>query len=213
MCIRDSVEPRLGALVPTGAGGFWSYFILETTLIENLRDLLGALLRTDGETLDHLHPALSLLELGWEAAEPLVFMPRLSRRPLDGVQPRPIYEPVGEGDSYFPPRLYDAVALAYGHPQAGENVWSSMQDSLALSGLDGVLPLPVWQNARGEDGTPYTGVVVQSAGDGYSDPHAIFVQVPEIRHQWGCFLESWYRTGIAVVPPLEAPGTACANAP
>src|SRR5690606_42040982 len=86
----------------------------------NVRDLLGTLLRADGDLLTHLHPALHLLELAWEPAEPMVYMPRLSRRPLPGKPSQPVYEPGGKGDSHFPPQVYDAVALARGQPQAGE---------------------------------------------------------------------------------------------
>jgi hypothetical protein len=58
-------------------------------------------------------------------------MPRLGARPLAGHPVRPVYEPVGKGDSYFPIVLYDAIALAYGHQQAGDIVWPSMQEALA----------------------------------------------------------------------------------
>ena len=203
-----ALEPRLSALVPTGAGGFWSLFILETQLIDGVRGLLGGLLRTDGAALTHLHPALHLLEIAWEAVEPMVYMPRISRSPLPGISARPIYEPVGLGDSYFPTAVYDAIALAYGHPQAGDVVFSSMQDSLSVGGLDGILPYPVSDNLTSATGESYTGVVVQSAGDGFSDPHEIFVQVPEIRYQWGCFLRTAIAGG-AVVPAPAPEGTPC----
>ncbi|MEC7525662.1 MAG: hypothetical protein VYE22_37615 [Myxococcota bacterium] len=204
-----AVEPRFRALVPTGAGGFWSFFILETTLIEAARDGVGALLRTRGELLSHLHPAMHLLEIAWEAAEPMVYMPRLSQRPLPGLPTRPVYEPVGQGDSFFPVQLYDAIVVAYGHPQAGDVVWSSMQDALSVVDLDGVIDYPVANNLTAEDGTPYTGVVVQSAGDGFSDPHSIYVQVPEIRYQWTCFLATAIETGTGVVPAPAPEGTPC----
>ncbi|MGE0788674.1 MAG: hypothetical protein AB7S26_23585 [Sandaracinaceae bacterium] len=204
-----ATEPSLRALVPTGAGGFWSYFILETTLIENTRGLLSGLLRTQPEALNHLHPAMHLLELAWEPAEPMVFVPRLSRRPLEGFSSRPVYEPVGRGDSFFPIQLYDAMALAYGHRQAGEVVWPSMQASLAVTGLDGVVDYPVANELTSESGETYTGVVVQSAGDGFSDPHNIFVQVEDIRYQWGCFLETAISNGVATVPAPAAEGTPC----
>ena len=208
-----AVEPRLTALVPTGAGGFWSYFIVETTLIPGITGLLGGLLRTDGEALTHLHPARHLLQLAWESVEPMVFMPRLSQRPLPGLSSRPVYEPVGQGDSFFPIQLYDAIALAYGHPQAGDVVWSSMQDSLSIDGLDGLIDYPVVDNLASEAGVPYTGVVVQSPGDGFSDPHVIFVQVPEITYQWGCFLRTAVLDGVPTVPAPAPLGTPCPVAP
>ncbi len=136
-------------------------------------------------------------------------MPRLSRRPLEGFSARPVYEPVGMGDSYFPIAIYDAVALSYGHPQAGDEVWPSMQDALALADLDGTVDYPVATNLTSESGESYTGAVVQYAGDGYSDPHVIFVQLDEVKHQYGCFLETQVRTGTAVIPAPAALGTPC----
>ena len=53
--------------------------------------------------------------------------------------------------------------------------------------------------------TTYTGAVVQSAGDGFSDPHDIFMQMPDIRFQWGCFLH----TAITGTPTIVAPDAPC----
>lgn len=203
-----SIEPRFKAAVPTGAGGFWSYFILETGLIPGADKLLALLLKTNVE-LSFMHPAMHLLQTAWEPAEPLVYMPRLARYPLAGHPARPIYEPVGKDDSYFPTTVYDAVALAYGHPQAGDAVWPGMQDALALAGLDGLLPYPVANNLTSANGAKYTGVVVQYAGDGYYDPHSIFSQLDDVKHQYGCFLATFFATGTAVVPAPAALGTAC----
>jgi hypothetical protein len=207
-----AVEPRLEALVPTGAGGHWSYFILETSLIPGVAGILGSVLRVDGDELSFTHPVMHLLALGWEAAEPMVHMPRLSRRPLEGFEPRPVYEPVGRGDSFFPTTVYDAMVLAYGHEQAGDEVWPSMQEALALADLEGIIDYPVSENLTSQTGDPYTGVVVQYAGDGFSDPHVIFVQLDEVKYQYGCFLETQVRTGTAVVPAPAALGTPCPTA-
>ena len=75
-----------------------------------------------------------------------------------------------------------------------------MQDALALDGRDGLAEYPVLDNARSEAGAAYTGVVVQYAGDGWSDPHEIFVQLPEVRYQYGCFLRDVVRGGRGLVP-------------
>jgi len=202
-----ATEPRIEAVVPTGAGGFWSYFILETTLIGG-KTLIPILLGSD-PALTHLHPALSLLELGWEAAEPMVFMPRLGQRPLDGHPTRPVYEPVGKGDSYFPTQLYDGIALAYGHQEAGDVIWPTMQERLALADLDGIVPYPVEDNLSSIDDAPFTGVVVQYEGDGIYDPHAIYAQLDAVKHQYGCFLETFFTTGHAKVVAPAPLGSAC----
>ncbi len=208
-----AVEPDLKALVPTGAGGHWSYFILETTLIPGVKNLLAVVLRVREDNLSFLHPVMHLLALGWEAAEPTVYMPRLARRPLDEVPVRPIYEPVAPGDSFFPIQVYDAVVLSYGHPMAGQEVWPSMQDALALDDLDGLIDYPVANNLTNERGEDYTGVVVQFEPDGFSDPHVIFVQLEDVMYQYGCFLKTALDTGVGVVPAPAALGTECPTVP
>jgi hypothetical protein len=206
----SAVEPRIRAAVPTGAGGFWTYYVLQTTVIENAQGLLGVILATRSE-LTFMHPALSILQTGLEPADPFVYMPRVGLRPLSGAPVRPIYEPVGKGDSYFATDLYNAVALSYGHEQAGDEVWPEMQQVLALGDLDGILPYPVKNNRTSLDGTPYTGIVVQYEGDGIYDPHAIYSQLDQVKYQYGCFFSTFLSTGNATVPAPAPLGTPCPN--
>lgn len=205
-----STEPRIRAVVPTGAGGFWTYFILKTSLIPGVASKVGVLLLQTMAPLTFMHPAMHVSETALEPADPMVYMPRLARRPLAGHPVRPIYEPVGKGDSYFPTVLYDAIVLAYGHPMAGDVVWPSMQESLALDGLDGVLSYPVVDDLKSEpDGTPYTGVVVQYEGDGIYDPHGIYGQLDEVKYQYGCFFRTFLETGTARVLAPKPLGSPC----
>ena len=201
----SAVEPRVLASLPTGAGGYWSQFILETPLIPNLPNIIGPVLIRTRVPLTFLHPALQIYETAWEAVDPMVYMPRLARRPLPGHPVRSIYEPVGIGDSFFATPTYDAMALAYGHQEAGDIIWPSMQQALALAGHEGIAAYPVQQNVMSEDGTPYTGVVVQYEGDGIYDAHALYTQIPAVKHQYGCFLATHLATGTATVvaPGLE----------
>lgn len=204
----SAVEPRILGAVPTGAGGFWSYFILETQLIPDIPVLLPLLLEADS-SLNWMHPALQLLEYAWEPIDPIVYAPRVARRPLPGHPARSIYEAAGQGDSYFPTSIYDAMALAYGHQQAGAQVWETMQPALALQGFDGMQSFPVATNATSEDGRAYTGVVVQYEGDGVYDPHAIYTQLDDVKHQYGCFLQTLRDDGIATVVAPAPLGTPC----
>jgi hypothetical protein len=203
----SAVEPRIRAVVPTGAGGYWSLFILKTTLIPNAANAVASILGSD--QLTFMHPAMSLLETAWEPADPFVYMPRVARRPLAGAPVRPIYEPVGKDDSYFPTVLYDAIALSYGHQEAGDVVWPTMQQALALDHLDGILPYPVKQNRMSSNNAPYTGVVVQYMGDGIYDPHAIAFQLDSVKYQYGCFVSTFLASGVATVPAPAALGTPC----
>ncbi len=206
--IMAPVEPRIGAVVPTGAGGMWSYFILETSLIPGVGGLVSRLLGV--ADLTHLHPSLHMMQMAWEPVEPLVFVPRLAHDPLPGHPVRPIYEPVGDDDSYFPPVVFDRIALAYRNQQAGDVVWDTMQDSLAQRGLDGLAEYPVVGNRTSVSGEAYTGVVVQYPDDGViENTHNIFQYYDEVKYQYGCFFETFYRTGVATVPAPDTLGVAC----
>jgi hypothetical protein len=190
-----SVEGRFGALVPTGAGGFWNLMILETVIIPGAKDLITTALGVDEDTISFVHPTLDAMAMGWEIAEPIVAMSRIAHRPLDGLPPRHVYEPVGANDSYFPEDVYDAAALSYGNQEAGSAVWSTMQDALTLDNTSGLASYTVKAN---EGGT--TRVVVQYMGDGIVDAHYIYRQLDAVKHQYGCFLESYLRDGVPTVP-------------
>lgn len=203
-----AVEPRIQAVVPTGAGGFWSYFILKTKLLNNIDKAVATLLITKVQ-LQYMHPALQLMETAWEPAEPLAYMPRLAKNPLPNHPSRAIYEPVGKDDSYFPIELYDAVALAYQHPQAGEEVWPSMQKALALDNRSGLVPYPILDNNTALSGAKYTGAVIQYPGDGVYDPHALYSQRDDVKYQEGCFFASFLKTGKASIVAPAPLGTPC----
>lgn len=203
----SAVEPRIEAAVPTGAGGFWNYMILTTEIISGAADKVKLLLGTG--TLTFMHPALALLDTAWEPAETFVYMPRLAHRPLKDHPARSIYEPVGMGDHYFSTGVYDGAALAYGHIQAGDQIWPSMQEALALDNRGGIKPYPLTNNMKSEDGRSYTGAVVQYAGDGIADPHAIYRQLDTVKYQYGCFHETYMRKGVATIPAPLPLGTPC----
>ncbi len=209
--IISATEPHIRASIPTGAGGYWGYFILQTGLVPGAAILLRTVLGTQAP-LSFMHPGLALLETAWEPAEPMVYMPRIARDPLPTHPVRPIYEPVGQGDSYFPTVVYDAVALAYGHQQAGAEVWPTMQPALTLGGLGGAIRYPVRNNRMSASvAAPYTGVVVQYMGDGVYDPHALYTQLDAVKYQYSCFADTFVRTGTATVfdPAGRAPDAPC----
>ena len=203
-----AVEPRFGALTPFGAGGFWNLFILDTDVIENGRSLLAGILGIEGEGLTFMHPVLGVLGVGWEVAEPGASMARLARRPLAGFPERHVYQPIGQGDRYFPETVLDAAALAYGNSEAGDKIWPGTQDALATQGLGGMLDYPVRENRMNPEHRT-TSVVVQYADGGVADGHQIYRQLPAVRYQYSCFLASYLRDGVPTVPAPAAETAAC----
>ncbi|MEP6860540.1 MAG: hypothetical protein ABJE66_07975 [Deltaproteobacteria bacterium] len=199
-----AVEPRFGAITPFGAGGFWNLMILETAIVPGARDLLSTILGVDSSTIAFTHPALGLIEQGWEIADPINSMARLVRRPLAGTSPRQVYEPIGMDDKFFPNDVFDAAALAYGNREAGDTVWPTTQTSLAVDHLDGIMSYPV-----AADRPPTTAVVVQYHDDGILDAHYIHRQLDAVKYQYGCFLQTFLRDGVATVPAPAPLASAC----
>lgn len=208
----SATDARVGAVALTGSGGLWSSLVLALDLIPGIEtaQLLAPLLGA-GQPITTLHPSMALLDLAWEAAAPEVYAPRLARQPLAGFGPRAVYQPIGQHDSNFPEPIFDAMALAHGNQQAGEILWPGTQQALSLDGLDGIAPYPVRSNRVSASGEPVTGVVVQYAGDGLDDPHHIYVQLDAVKHQYGCFFETFFASGVAVVPAPAELGVPCAG--
>jgi len=203
----SATERRIKLAVPTGAGGFWTYFILKTSTVPGAAGLVALLLKTQ-ERLSFLHPALQIAETALEPVDPMVSAARVGRRPLEGHPARPVYEPVGKNDSYFPEPIFDAMVLAYGHTRVGDEVWTSMRDAQKLVALDAPVAYPVKANLKSESGAQYTGAVVQYAPDGY-DGHAIYRKHDAVIYQYGCFHASFRKTGAAVIPAPAPMGTPC----
>ena len=200
-------EKRIKLAVPTGAGGYWVYFILKTSTVPGAAGLVALLLRTT-EKLSFLHPALQIAETALEPVDPMVSAARVAHRPLEGHPARPIYEPVGLDDSYFPTTIYDAMDLAYAHPRVGDEVWPTMREAQKLAGLDAPLTYPVKGNLKSVDGRPYTGAIVQYAPNGY-DGHGIYRKHDAVIYQYACFHASFRKTGTAVIPAPAPAGTPC----
>jgi hypothetical protein len=206
----SAVEPRIKAVVPTGSGGYWSWFILQTQFIPNIKGELGLLLGIH-VAFSHMHPAMHVVQVALEPVDPIVYMPRLGLNPLPGHPVRPVYEPHGQGDSYFPMAVQNAVAMAYGHREAGTEIWPTMQQGLTVEGLQGLLPYPVTNDVQSVSGTKRTGVVVQYLGDGVYDPHAIYTQLDAVKYQYGCFFQTFLQNGAATVPAPADYSTPCAQ--
>lgn len=199
-----ALDPRVTAVVPTGAGGYQSWLILIQPN-SDLGRLLPALLEADSE-MTFTHPAMAVLQAAWEVVEPMVYMRRLHESPIDGRAATSVYAPVAPGDSFYPEVIYDAVSVAYASPQAGDAFWPEMQAALDLVGRDGTVPYPVVANVA--DGEA-TAAIVQYQGDGLDDPHGVFAQLDAIKYQYGCFFASALRDGVPTLPAPDDLDAAC----
>jgi len=196
------LEPRMRAVVPTGAGGYLTLFLTTTgpeqTTIGKVAKGIGPILFGVYNGLTFLHPAASLAEIALEPADPITGQPRVGLRPLPGMPARSIYTPVGLGDSYFSNATFEAVELAYGVELAGEAAWPGLADALALDGRGASVPYPVANNLKSANGESFTGAVVTYVVEGY-DPHAVYSHDDRVRHQFGCFLATALDDGVATV--------------
>jgi hypothetical protein len=199
--LLGATEPLVRSVIPTGSGGHWTSLVTEGTAVGG-SGTIGLLLATR-EKLTLVHPALMLMQLAWEAAEPVAYAPHIARRPLEGQPSRDIYTPVGFEDTDFAEETFDALAIAYGTQQLGDQIWPTMQPTLALVGREGLASYPLKENRSSESGAPFTAGVVQFRGDGISNPHTIFTQLEAVMYQYGCFFTTRRDSGRAM---LLAPG-------
>ncbi|MBU54181.1 MAG: hypothetical protein CL920_36250 [Deltaproteobacteria bacterium] len=205
-----AVEPRFQAVVPTGTGGYWGYFAYRNNVSLLSQSIVSGMMGLDNE-MTHLHPIMNVLEIAWEPADPFISSAYLARRTLKPDFPvRSIYEPVGLQDSFFTTTILDLMASGYGNQQAGDTVWPGMQERFKVLGLDKKASYPIKQNRKGAGGVEYTGVVVQYSPDTQTkNGHIIAFQLDDVKYQYGCFLSTFIRTGVGVVPAPAALGTPC----
>ena len=204
-----ATEPKVKATYPSAAGGYWTYFILDNPVEPMAAELVATLLLGTDVALQWVHPALAAAEMAIETSDPMVFMPRLGRRPLPGHPARPVFQTIGSADEYFPERIYDAATIAYEHQQVAPALWASTQEVLGLVGRSGLVDAPVADNLTSVDGRKYTGVTIQKDGRNGANTHYIISTHEEIRHQYGCFFKTHLDTGVATVVPPGALGSAC----
>ncbi|MEM7714239.1 MAG: hypothetical protein AAF349_11815, partial [Cyanobacteria bacterium P01_A01_bin.68] len=107
--IVSAIEPKIGAVVPTGSPSFYPLLIEDEIGSGTAAALLEA-----SQQLNYLYPVLNLLGTAWEVADPITFMPYLAQRPLPGHPARSIYQPVGQGDTEVAEEIFNANALASG---------------------------------------------------------------------------------------------------
>ncbi len=203
-----ALDPRVVATAPTGIGGYWSQLISTGAEVFGPSSIFALVFDARGP-LTPLHPAANLLETAWLDADPLVYAPHVARWPLEGRPARHMYVPSAEADGFHPEPLYDALVTAYGLELADAPLWTSMGEALDAAGLTERPDTPVSGNRTGPDGESLTLVTTHWAGDGLADPHGVFAQRTEVKHQYGCFFADVFAGDMPTVPVPATEGSAC----
>lgn len=198
--------------IPTGSGGYWSYFIFTTDLIPGAREILGALFGIPGrETWGPVHPLMGLFQQFVEKVDPIAFASHVATDPLPGVQAKHLFLMFGREDVYFSDRTQRAMALAYGAPLAGpERVPGTLELLGALTDLQPT-SLPLAGNLLSADGSQVTAAQTQWQPDLPHEPngHNVVFQYDALRWSFGCFLADLaagqtpiYRDGASITDAL-----------
>ena len=158
------------------------------------------LLLAPSEDLDDFRPFLTVIQTAWEEAEPLSYEPYIVREPLEGARSRNVFASFGILDTYNPPPAENPGAAALELDAVAPLVDEAIRDELALAGR-AVVEAPLRANVTGADGTPVTAAVRQYRADAATgEGHYVLFQLDEGKHDYGCFLASLVRDGVATVP-------------
>ncbi len=194
-----TVDPRVQAIVLSGAGGGLVEVAMEAHSPYELKSVLEALLGfKDGVELHVQHPLLHAFQNVYDLVDPVSFAPHLVERPHAGKAPVPTFMGAGYRDGYFSPRAQAKLAGALGVPMAGDAVEPYVASVLELLGRAPV-DFPVKHDLHG-----VTAAVVPYEGP-FENGHFVLFDHEAGRYQYTCFLQS----NGAVIPAPDALDAAC----
>jgi hypothetical protein len=213
-----AIEPRFGAAILSGAGGSWIENVLhkqKPIVVKPFAELLVGY-KVARRELVYGDPALGLVQWAAEAADPPVYGSRIVRGLGDG-KARHVLVVQGIVDHYILPPMANAMALSLGLDVGGEGLDGPAPELAAFVPTGKALPLigrgnvalPASGNVAHGDGSRSTAVVVQHLADGIEDGHEVVFQLAEAKYQYRCFLSSWARGDVPVVPPPLASEGPC----
>lgn len=195
-------EPLLGAVIPSGAGGLYSVMVTTSTIIPGELAVRWFAHPGDRDVIDQLHPLMLLVQQAVEPVDPVASAERVLRQPLTGVGAKHIYTPAGYIDGFFWPDSIRALMGPLGVAMVGPAIHPSLPRTMAEWDRPSAT-YPVSANVTGSDGKLYTAVVPQYREDGILDGHHVSYQLDGPKHQYSCFLRTFFDTDLPVVP---APG-------
>ena len=185
--VAAGFEPSFGVVALSGTGGGLAGSLLEKSKPLPVAPLIATLL---GETtpVTASHPILSILQMYFDAGDPLNYARRIVMAPASGMVPRHLLHVFGARDSYAP----ESTQRKFG--QAG---LLPVLHPVGVAGADGkssVLTGEVRANVSGQ----VTAVQAQYTPDGY-DGHFVSTHHPRARRAIQRMLGTTFRDGIPSV--------------
>jgi len=186
-------DPRLQGAVWSGAGGILAHIAVTAVEPFELRPLLSARLGYGAaDELTESHPLLHAFQALWDLVDPIAKASRNVAEPFEGVPAKDVLMTAGVVDGYFSPVSEAAMAAGLGIPRAGASVEPTLDEVLALAGIDPV-PYPVSGNLGGR-----TAAAVQFEAPHTLGHYVVFNQ-EGARHQYTCFAATVGTAGGAVI--------------
>ncbi|MCG3174246.1 MAG: hypothetical protein GMKNLPBB_02474 [Myxococcota bacterium] len=166
----------------SGAGGGFALALLQKVEPVNILEIAAALLKVRSDELDAFHPAVQLLTILTDPADPVNYAPYW----IDRAAGKPQHVLMTEGlqDTFTPPDSIEALAVAGGLEQVGP-VARTIR-GLALKGLSTGLKRPAGDNRKGPDGTTASGFILQYPNDG----HFAIMRNNNAKTDYGMFMRS-----------------------
>jgi len=203
-----TLDPGYEGAILTGAGGSWVDFPFgarDPDLSVITRIVLG--LRVS-DPLDHFHPGIALFDLAIGPAQNLHYVDDILRHPRPGATPPHVLVIEGDDDDNISTDLQRALNAAIGTDLVGPDTGAERIEPWILLAGNQVLTPPVSLNRMTPAG-PRTAGVVRYLPDVDDGGHYVTFQLEGPKHQYGCFLETLYRTGTPVIPAPGAVDAPC----
>ena len=194
--VASGYEPAFGVVVLSGTGGGLTRSLLAKTKPVNIAALLPGLLG-ESAAVDVGHPVLSLLQMYFDAADPLNHGRRIVLAPPAGVTARHLLHVFGADDHYAPETTQRDFGTAAGLPVLDPVSAEDGDDQ----GVRIVVLAPVRANLAfgpGAGAGKVTAVQSQYRPDGY-DGHFVSTHNPRARRAVQRMLGTFFRDGMPVV--------------
>ncbi len=177
--------PRAGVF--SGAGGAFNVSLLAKTQPVNIPVIVRSLLNLEPTELVPLHPAITLLQLLIDPADPVNYGRYIQREPREGVRPKHVFMTQGFVDTYAPPEGIAALARSIRLPLVAP---TPHPDALfPLTGVAAAM-LPAYNNVVLAGGATVTGAWMQFDAPTGRDGHFVAFSVPGARLRAAGFLGS-----------------------